>query len=241
MRNYNAERINTMSDDNIIPFQPRSKIEESQKYRPPPMLNIPPATKILTGLIIFIHLGIFGLTNSFMPNAEYIASYFGGFTAASWSGIGDFYSWTPFTIFTFSFLHGGWLHLGFNTVMLVAMGSGLEKSMGIKKYLIIYFGSTLFAVLAHLAIYPASTMPIIGASGGISGVFGAMLILLNKQSSMDTGIRTKLLPIIAIYIGITILIGLMGGPDGSSVAWVAHIGGFLAGIGIMLGFLKSQK
>lgn len=229
-----------MPDDNIIAFQPRPKQEESRKkHRPPPMFNIPPATKILTGALIAIHLVVFILSNTIEPNALPIAAYFAGFTPASWSGIQAFYWWTPLSLLGFSFLHGGWMHLGFNTVMLVAMGSGLEKSIGIQKYLMIYIGTTLFAAFAHLALYPSSTMPIIGASGGISGIFGAMVVVMNQnRSSID---KNTLMPVIIAYIGITVLMGLMGGPDGSSVAWVAHLGGFLAGIGFMMTLLKHQK
>ncbi len=85
-------------------------------------------------------------------------------------------------------------------------------------------------------------MPIIGASGGVSGIFGAMIYMMNANHSFsDIKSNHRLIKIVAVYIGITILAGLLGGPDGSSVAWVAHIGGFLAGIGIMMFLLKRQK
>lgn len=231
-----------MPDDNnnIIAFQPRPKKEEPPKAaRPPPMFNIPPVTKILTGLILGVHLVIFALSNTIEPQALDIAAYFGGFIPASWSGAQPFHWWTPLSLIAFTFLHGGWMHLGFNVVILVAMGSGLEKAIGIKRYLMIYVGTTLFAAFAHLALYPSSTMPIIGASGGISGIFGAMIVIMNQaRSSVD---KSTLMPVIIAYIGITVLVGLMGGPDGSSVAWVAHIGGFLAGVGFMMTLLKNQK
>ena len=236
----NMDNKDDRHSDNIITFQPRPKQSESQKaYRPPPMFNIPPATKILTGALIAVHLVIFILSHTIEPQALDIAAYFGGFIPVSWSGIGTFHWWTPLSLVSFSFLHGGWMHLGFNAVMLVAIGSGLEKFIGIKQYLMIYVGTTLFAAFAHLALYPDSTMPIIGASGGISGIFGAMLVMMNQSGpSVD---KSRLMPIIIAYIGITILMGLMGGPDGSSVAWIAHIGGFLAGIGFMMTLLKRQR
>ncbi|HAJ90914.1 MAG TPA: hypothetical protein DCM27_07905 [Rhodospirillaceae bacterium] len=226
--------------DNIITFQPRPQKDDRQNTRrPPPMFNIPPATKLLTGLLIAIHLVIFALTNSIEPQALDIAVYFAGFIPAHWTGMEPFYWWTPFSLIGFSLLHGGWMHLAFNVVMLVAMGSGLEKSVGIKQYLMIYVGTTLFAAFAHLALYPSSTMPIIGASGGISGIFGAMLVVMNQtRSSLD---KNTLMPVIIAYIGISVLVGLMGAPDGSSVAWIAHIGGFLAGIGFMMTLLKRRK
>lgn len=232
-----------MPDDNIIPFQHHRKIDTSIKEpQPPPMFNIPPATKILTGLIVVIHLIILGLSVTLIPNADSMAAVLGGFTPASWTNPDNFNWITPFTIITFSFLHGGWMHLGFNTVLLVAMGSGLEKSIGIKQYFYIYCGSTLCALLAHMALYPLSSNPIIGASGGISGIFGAMIYLMNKTQNdvRNTQHRSRMIPIIVAYIGITALIGMIGGPDGASVAWIAHIGGFLSGIGIMMFLLKNR-
>lgn len=231
------------NDDNIIAFQPRPKPVQPKKPSHPPMFNIPPATKILTGMLIAVHLVIFALTNTIEPNALSFASFFAGFIPASWSGIGTFYWWTPLSLIGFTFLHGGWMHLAFNTVMLVAMGSGLEKAIGIKKYLMIYAGTTLFAAFAHLALYPESTMPIIGASGGISGIFGAMIVVMSQtQSQRGASVdKSRLMPVIIAYIGISVVMGLMGGMDGSSVAWVAHIGGFLAGIGFMMAILKHQR
>lgn len=233
-----------MPDDNIIPFQPRPPKDEKpiQAKRPPPMLNIPPATKILIGIILIVHLGLFALAQTIFPEVDKHTAFMAGFTPAIWTTFENFTWWTPFTLITFSFLHGGWLHLGVNIVLLVAMGSGLEKMIDIKNYLLIYFGSTLFAVLMHLAIYPDSFMPIIGASGGVSGVFGAMIYMMNPTQSMKGLLSNRnLLAVVAIYIGITIIAGLLGGPDGSSVAWVAHIGGFLAGLGIMMALIKRRK
>ncbi|MBL8642176.1 MAG: rhomboid family intramembrane serine protease [Alphaproteobacteria bacterium] len=231
-------------DDNVISFQPRPKQDGFGKDYgrpsvPPPMFNIPPVTKRLTGILISIHFIVFMFSNTFEPNAASIASYFGGFTPAAWSGEIPFYWWTPFSILTFSFLHSGWMHLGFNSVMLVAVGSGLEKTIGPKQYLMIYVGTTCFAVLAHFLLYSSSTIPIIGASGGISGIFGAMIVMMNQaRSSVD---KSRLTPMILAYIGISVLIGLVGAPDGASVAWVAHIGGFLSGVGFMMLLLKRRK
>lgn len=233
-----------MPDDNIINFQPRPKKEEATSHPKshPPMLNIPPITKILTGIILVVHLSLFALTQTIFPEADKFTAFMAGFTPAIWTTFENFMWWTPFTLITFSFLHGGWLHLGVNVVLLVAMGSGLEKTIGVKNYVLIYFGATLFAVLTHLALYPNSFMPIIGASGGISGIFGAMLYMMNQDNSLNPlKSNRRLLTIIGIYIGITILAGLLGGPDGSSVAWIAHIGGFLAGLGIMMVLLKRRK
>lgn len=241
-----------MSDNNIVNFQPRppqkgGQNEGSPKKQHPPMFNIPPATKMLAGAMIAVQLVIFLLSNSIYPNALNVAAYFAGFIPSAWMGLltgeGHFAWWTPFSLIGFSFLHGGWLHLAFNVVMLVAMGSGLEKALGIQKFLMIYVVTTFFAMVTHFALYPHSDMPIVGASGGISGIFGAMIVLMNQARGDSIGGESKntLMPVIIAYLGITIVMGLMGAPDGSSVAWIAHIGGFLAGVGIMMTLLKRQK
>ena len=236
-----------MSDHNVINFQPRPPQEKGPvKKTHPPMFNIPPATKLLAGIMIGIQAVIFILSMTIMPNALSFAAYFAGFVPSAWTGLlggeGHFEWWTPFSLIGFSFLHGGWLHLAFNIVMLVAMGSGLEKAVGIKKYMIVYAVTTFFAVLTHFALYPNSDMPIVGASGGISGIFGAMIVLMNQTRNTIAGeTKSTLMPVIIAYLGITIVMGLMGAPDGSSIAWIAHIGGFLAGVGLMMTWTKRQK
>jgi membrane associated rhomboid family serine protease len=127
-----------------------------------------------------------------------------------------------------------------NTVMMVTFGAGIEKIYGIRPMLIIYFGSVVIAALTHLAFDPNSMIPVVGASGGISGLFGAILIMMRDQSRHD-GVQQNLLPFIVLWIGITVVFGFMGGPDGSSVAWIAHIGGFLGGLAIASKVLRSPN
>lgn len=235
-------------DDNIIPFQPRpqggntppkrSPLTPPPQPPPPPMFNIPPATKYLAGSLVSIHVLIAVLSLTLLPQAANIAASFAGFVPAQWTGHAPFFWWTPLSLIAFSFLHNGWLHLLVNTLMLVAMGSGLEKSVGARRYILIYLGSTIFAMLSHLAFYPASTEPVIGASGGVSGIFGAMLFLMyggdsaNPKTSRNN-FNPALIRVVLVWIGLSVLLGLMGGPSGEPIAWVAHVGGFLAGIGII--------
>lgn len=226
-----------MSDDNILHFQQRPKPEAPETPKPPPMLNIPLATKALAGIFLLIHVVIWGLTETMYPTAFDMAVTWGGFIPAAWSGMltGNlpFSFATLLSVISFSFLHGGWMHLGVNILMLVALGSGLEKTLGIQKYLMIYAVTTLAAAITHYILFPMSPMPIVGASGGVSGIFGAMLYVMNVSGALSRdGARNNFWPIVIIYVGISAVVGWMGAPDGSPVAWVAHIGGFIAGIGI---------
>jgi membrane associated rhomboid family serine protease len=227
-------------NDNIIHF--RQKEKGTPQHRPPPMFNLPIATKFLAGTLIFIQLALAGLTLTIFPDAENYAYAIGGFVPASWTGAAPFFWWTPISIILFSFLHGGWLHLGVNSLMLVSIGSGLEKAIGVKHYLFIYFAGTLFSALSHFAFAPFSTMPIIGASGGVSALFGAMLYMIKTNQATLNGNRgNSMLPVVFVWIGISIIGGYLGSPNGSPVAWIAHIGGFLSGIGLMMMLLRHRQ
>lgn len=217
------------NDDNVVQFKLRPVTPQPRPNGPkhPPMFNIPPATKYLAGTLIAIYaiITLAGLVWETIPQIAFIG---GGFIPASWSGEAPFLLWTPITPLTSILLHGSWMHVGINTVMLVAMGSGAEKWLGMKRYLILFFGSGLIALLTHFAFEPFSTTPIVGASGGISGVFAAILMGMKGRDGGYSGI----MPMALAWIGISVLFGLMGSPDGSSVAWIAHIGGFIGGLGI---------
>ncbi len=234
-------RIQKMLDDNIIPFRPRANGPDDKKPSPP-LLNIPLVTKWLAALILFIHLGLSAAKYFFFPEAQNYAILVCGLIPASWTGGAPFFAWTPFTPVLYSLIHEGWMHLGINLLMLVAIGSGLERTIGKRDYLFIYGGGVIFAAAAHIAFSPFSSLPIIGASGGLSALFGAMLYKINQDNALSTGQRrAPILPIILVWIGISAIGGYLGAPNGSPVAWVAHIGGFIAGIGFMMMLGKTSK
>lgn len=232
-------------EDNVVQFAPRPKKAEPSIHRVPqhpPMLNIPQTTKMLAGLFLGVHFFLFAIsTLGLYPNAMQMADYFGGFIPGSWTGVVPFFWWTPLTPLTSMILHGSWMHIGVNLLMMVAIGSGVEKWLGRKRYLILFFLSGLIALITHLAVSPFSDMPVVGASGAISGLFGAILLGMRSGDAPATPLGPNMMPVILVYIGISVLMGLMGAPDGSNVAWVAHIGGFLGGIGITHMMLKRTS
>lgn len=199
----------------------------------PPMINLPPATKYLMGVMIFIHVLVWVLPRflSFLPDEMWWVYSF-GFIPARFTDSSIFNFIAPLTPITFSFLHAGWLHIAMNMLMLAAFAAGIERNYSGKTMLFIFIGSGIVAAFAHFLFDMHGTNPVIGASGGISGLFGATLIMLKAQQRLNTQ-NNSLMPIIGIWVVITILFGLMGGPNGSVIAWVAHIGGFLGGLGLM--------
>lgn len=225
---FNGSNGHHHADDvkNIIQFRP--KREEKPTPDHPPMINLPPLTKYLLAIIIAVHLVVTVTGFIDEPAQEMIYAY-GAFIPASWSGTLPFEWWTPLTAITFSFLHGGWLHLIANVVMLMAFGSGIEKWLGQKRMLIIFAASSAIALLCQFAADPHSYAGVVGISGGISGFFGALLIMMQQQRLLGNS-RNSIMPFVVLWIVISVAFGYMGAPDGSPIAWLAHIGGFFGGL-----------
>ena len=154
------------------------------------------------------------------------------------------------TVFTSMFLHGGWMHIGANMLYLWIFGDNVEASMGRLKFVLFYFLCGGAAAMAQAALDPGSTIPMIGASGGIAGVLGAYLMLHPKAA-----IRCFFLILIFfrfINLPAWLVLGVwIGGQfvavpqalneTGGGVAYMAHIGGFLAGMALIPFFCPFSK
>jgi membrane associated rhomboid family serine protease len=141
------------------------------------------------------------------------------------------------TILTSTFLHGGWLHLGGNMLYLWIFGDNIEDSMGHVRYFVFYFLCAAAAALSQGLVDPSSEIPMIGASGAISGVLGAY-ILLHPSATIRVFIFLGFFFTIAhvpawIVLGVWFLLQLLsaaGTPASEpGIAFWAHIGGFIAG------------
>ena len=151
------------------------------------------------------------------------------------------YPWM--TIFTAMFMHGSWLHIIGNMWFLWIFGDNIEDSMGRIRYVFFYLICGVAAAGAQILATPNSTAPMVGASGAIAGVLGGYLLLFPRA-------RIRCLWILIIFITtITLPAWLLLGlwflsqffvPMGSGVAWMAHVGGFLAGLGLVRLFVKSR-
>lgn len=196
-----------------------------QDNKPPPAINLPPVTKFSILALAVIHV-IFHYAFSppdqftIMENFGFIPAYYTGAAPFRWAALPG-----PFT---YVFLHGGWTHLAMNSVMLAAFGAGVERWMGGKKMILFFVLCALAAAMAHLLVNPSSSDPVIGASGGLSGLFAAVLVML-QQSGMGGNSKYGIWPFVFLWVAISAIFGLIGAPGGGAVAWAAHIGGFLAG------------
>ena len=157
-----------------------------------------------------------------------------------------------YTLFTNMFLHGGWGHFIMNMWMLYLFGDNVEDLLGHFRYLIFYLLCGVFASLMHFIIHMDSTIPAIGASGAISGVMGAYMIFF-PHSRIITLVPLFFWPfLVEIHAFFYLLFWFIGQlfsgalllilPEGSSsIAFWAHIGGFVAGIFLGKLFLRPRK
>jgi len=138
----------------------------------------------------------------------------------------------PGSIWTSMFLHGGWLHLIGNMWFLWIFGDNVEESLGRARYLLFYFLVGTVGALAQCFTMPQSAAPMIGASGAVAGALGGY-VLLYPRAKIVTLVLWFFVDVPAwIFLGLWFVSQFYVG-EGSGVAWMAHVGGFLAGIGLV--------
>lgn len=144
------------------------------------------------------------------------------------------------SVFTSMFLHGGLFHVAGNMLYLWIFGNNIEDSLGHVKFLLFYLFSGIVAAYSHALTDPSSTIPMIGASGAVSGILGAYLLLF-PHARVHTLIifgffwqvvRIPAVVVLGFWIVLQVLNGILGAGAlrHGGVAWFAHIGGFIAGI-----------
>jgi membrane associated rhomboid family serine protease len=154
-----------------------------------------------------------------------------------------------FSLFASLFVHDGWLHIGGNMIFLWVFGNNVEDVMGRFPYLLFYIVCGLVATLVYVAAYSGSIAPLIGASGAISGVLGAYLIMY-PRAWVWTWVIIFIFPIpaflvIGLWIVLQVVESLLPSTAGASgVAFAAHIGGVAIGLiitGIFWPVLKKRR
>ncbi|MGF1455519.1 MAG: rhomboid family intramembrane serine protease [Alphaproteobacteria bacterium] len=141
------------------------------------------------------------------------------------------------TVITSMFLHGGLFHLGGNMLFLWIFGDNVEDAMGSVAFLLFYISCGIAAAMAQALLTPDSTIPMIGASGAISGILGAYLFLY-PTARVDVlvffGFITILpipaMVVLGVWFAMQLASGVLTPPDVPGVAFWAHIGGFAAGV-----------
>ncbi len=146
------------------------------------------------------------------------------------------------TIVTYGFFHNGIAHLAGNLYFLWIFGDNIEDSLGRPRFLFLYGAALVAGGLLHMASDGQSTLPMLGASGAIAGLMGAYIVLFAKVRLYVVVLIFRVrIPAMA-YLGIWIAIQLaMVATGATGVAWMAHIGGFVAGAIIAFGFKDEAR
>ena len=148
-------------------------------------------------------------------------------------------------LITCMFLHGGAFHLFGNMLYLWIFGNNIEDFLGPIRFVIFYLLSGLGASLTHIIFNPNSQVPMIGSSGAIAGVLGAYLLLYPQARVMTLVFLfffIRIIPIPAAFIlGIWLFAQVLNIGLGGGVAWFAHIGGFLIGLGLIKIYTRQRK
>lgn len=150
------------------------------------------------------------------------------------------------SVLTSMFMHGDILHLGFNMLFLWVFGNNVEEHLGRIRFPLFYVVTGLGAAFAHIAANTGSEIPIVGASGAISGVLGAYALLWPRATIISllplgfifTTIRTPAWVALGLWFVVQFLGGLVGlGQTATGgVAYLAHVGGFVAGLALIVPF-----
>jgi membrane associated rhomboid family serine protease len=155
-------------------------------------------------------------------------------------------AWT--TVFTSMFMHGGWMHLIGNMLYLWIFGNNVEDVMGHARYVVFYLLCGAAAVFAQALPNPDSVTPMIGASGAISGVLGAYLLLFPKAQVLVVIPLGFILPtarvpaafVLIFWFVLQLISSLAAGGEEGGVAFGAHIGGFVVGMALIPLFRQKR-
>ncbi len=216
----------------------------------------PIVTWTLIGANVLIFLGSLNLSD---PAAEAMMMRFGvipdvivhGHWTVPRAEGGAVGSWV--TPFTSMFLHGGWLHLGSNMLFLHVFGDNVEDALGRFRFLLFYALCGLGAVVGQILVDPNSMVPMIGASGAISGVLAGYMTLFPHARVVTVipififlhFMEVPAWIFIALWFVLQLVLGYLSlgiiADDGGGVAWFAHIGGFLAGLVFVRALYRQPK
>ncbi len=152
------------------------------------------------------------------------------------------------TLFTSMFLHGSLLHVAGNMLYLWIFGNNIEDSMSRIRFVVFYLVCGIVAAYSHAITATSSTVPMVGASGAVSGVLGAYLLLYPRARVLTliplgfymNTIEIPAIVVLGLWFILQFLNALVSSSAGGGVAWYAHVGGFIAGIAL-IGLFKRRN
>ncbi|MBI1210464.1 MAG: rhomboid family intramembrane serine protease [Alphaproteobacteria bacterium] len=218
-----------------------------------PLVRAPRVVLVCIAILVAIYVA-----GEFLPPASYDALIENfGFVPARIQEVVDHFTFegaigAALTFLTYALLHGGFMHLALNGLAFLIFGTVVARRVGAARFLAFSLVTSLAAILAHLAAHWGEAVPVIGASGAISGYMGgATRFMFYDPKHPPTG-PGHLLPLPSrpvatfslIFVLINAGVGLTGfSPDGSQdlTAWEAHIGGFFAGLFLLPWFDRGRN
>ncbi|EJN04852.1 rhomboid family intramembrane serine protease [Phyllobacterium sp. YR531] len=208
-----------------------------------PIFNIPGIILVAIGICIAVFVyETYVLTG--VQAVEFLWNY--AFIPARFSQSGaEMPALAWFTSISYSFMHGSVAHIALNMIWLAAFGSPLAARIGPLRTTLFWFVTSIAAALTHYAIYPDSMSPLVGASGAVSGMMGAAARFGFRRSTsrnsaafmgdiLPIGVALRMrtvLTFLGVWFVTNIVTGLLslGAESSASIAWEAHIGGFVIG------------
>ena len=228
---------------------------EAQQRREP-VFNLPPVIVALSAILIAVHL----VRQFLSENADLNVLLWSAFIPARYGNPGVLKDLLPgglpadaWTFVTYAFLHGDWLHLGVNLIWFLAFGSAVAWRFGAARFLLFFAVTAAAGALTHLLTHGVSVAPLVGASASISGAMAAAVRFAFEaggplgawRNSGPEAFRVPASPLLVslrnpqvlVFLGVWFLLNLLFGATSAltgysegSVAWEAHVGGFLAGL-----------
>lgn len=184
----------------------------------------------LVCVVLFILLWITGYQVEAIVRAGFVPARFGAELILPPGAMVPF----VLTPLTSAFLHGGWLHLIFNMVMLLFIGRQLEAPLGGRAVAVLLLVGAYAGALAQFLADPGSPVPMIGASGAISALLAVFALIFSRTQTSAIGPIpahwVRALWLAAAWIALQLALGLAGGGGLGAIAIWAHVGGFLAGL-----------
>lgn len=214
-----------------------------EQARREPIFNLPMVVTVAVAICVAVHLlRVYVLTDE----QNYAVLLNGAFFPIRYSGGYDLDIFAFTSPLTSSLMHGGWMHLGLNMVWLLAFGSPLANRIGTLRFVLFWIVCVAGSLLLHFVSNPNDAVPVIGASGAISGMMGAAArygfrITRSREGAGFAGPRLTLIETLTnrqslVFLGVWLAINLaagagldLSGSDGA-IAWEAHIGGMLTGL-----------
>lgn len=208
---------------NIVNFNQKP----ANDYKEPPAFNLPPVTSALVGVMVAIYLVL--AVVPLQAVQEFVAQWCVFYPALLAPPAPQAFT----SLMAYGFLHANFMHVASNVIMLMALGTAVERSLGPRKMLALFLVGTVVGALAQTVVDWGSTTPMVGSSAGIAALFGAYIMM---QPTAEA--RRKMAAVLGLLFIVTALLFMPLGGD--RLAWAAHLGGLAAGL-LQTGLWLNRK